>query len=136
MQLHSYLFFNGQCEAAFQFYEKCLGGKITARMTYGESPMPEQASSELQDKIMHAQIMIGEQELMGADAPPEMFEKPQGFYVMLYFKNPAEAEQIYQALSEGGTIRMPLQETFWASRFAMFIDRFGTPWMIDCDPVS
>lgn len=136
MQLHPYLFFNGQCEAAFQFYEKCLGGKITAKMTYGESPMAEQASPELQNKVMHTQMVFGGQELMGADAPPEMFEKPQGFYVMLYFKNPAEAEQIYQALSEGGTIRMPLQETFWASRFAMFIDRFDTPWMINCDPVS
>jgi PhnB protein len=136
MHLNPYLFFNGQCEAAFKFYEKCLGGKITAMMTYGESPMTEQTSPELQKKIMHTHLSIGDQEVMGADAPPEMFETPQGLYVSLHFTDPSEAERIYNALSENGTIRMPLQETFWAARFAMFIDRFGTPWMINCDLVS
>jgi PhnB protein len=134
MNLNPYLFFNGQCETAFKFYEKCLDGKIIALMTYGESPMAEQTSPELQNRIMHTHLKFGEQELMGADAPPEMFETPQGFYVSLHFTEPSEAEHIYHALSEGGTIRMELQETFWASRFAMFIDQFGTPWMINCDP--
>lgn len=133
MNLNPYLFFNGQCETAFKFYEKCLRGKITALMTYGESPMAEQTSPELRDRIMHTQLKFGDQELMGADAPPEMFETPQGFYVSLHFTEPSEAEHIYHALSEGGTVRMELQETFWASRFAMFIDQFGTPWMINCD---
>lgn len=133
MNLNPYLFFNGQCKTAFKFYEKCLGGKITALMTYGESPMAEQTSPELRNRIMHTQLKFGDQELMGADAPPEMFETPQGFYVSLHFTEPSEAEHIYHALSEGGTVRMELQETFWASRFAMFIDQFGTPWMINCD---
>ncbi|NDJ17967.1 VOC family protein [Myxacorys almedinensis] len=134
MHLNPYLFFNGQCESAFKFYEKCLGGKITAMMTYGESPMAEQTPPEWRNKILHAHLMLGDQELMGADAPPEMFEAAQGFYVSLHFTNPSEAEHIFNALEENGTIRMALQETFWASRFAMLVDQFGTPWMINCDP--
>ena len=133
MHLNPYLFFNGQCESAFKFYEQCLGGKITAMMTYAESPMAEQTSPELQNKIMHAHVVIGDQELMGADEASDTFETPQGFYVSLHFKDPAEAERIFHALKEDATIRMPLQETFWAARFAMLIDRFGTPWMINCD---
>jgi PhnB protein len=135
MKSNPYLFFNGQCETAFKFYEKCLDGKITALMTYKESPMEEQTSPEFQNKIMHTQLMFGDQELMGSDCSPETFETPQGFYVSLHFTDPSEAERIYHALSENGTIRMELQETFWASRFAMFVDQFGTPWMINCDPV-
>jgi PhnB protein len=132
MQSNPYLFFNGQCEAAFTFYEQCLGGKIIEKMTYGQSPMADQASPELIDRIMHINLTIGDIVIMGADAPPEMFEQPQGFYVNLQFDNGAEAEKIYHALAENGTVRMPFQETFWAHRFAMLVDRFGTPWMINC----
>jgi PhnB protein len=132
MQSNPYLFFNGQCEAAFTFYEQCLGGKIIEKMTYGQSPMADQASPELIDRIMHINLTIGDIVIMGADAPPEMFEQPQGFYVNLQFDNGAEAEKIYNALAENGTVRMPFQETFWAHRFAMLVDRFGTPWMINC----
>jgi PhnB protein len=133
MQSNPYLFFNGQCEAAFTFYAQCLGGKIIEKMTYGQSPMADQASPELIDRIMHSQLTIGDIVIMGADAPPEMFEQPQGFYVNLQFDNVAEAEKIYNALAENGTVRMPFQETFWAHRFAMLVDRFGTPWMINCN---
>jgi PhnB protein len=132
MQSNPYLFFNGQCEAAFTFYEQCLGGKIIEKMTYGQSPMADQASPELIDRIMHINLTIGDIVIMGADAPPEMFEQPQGFYVNLQFDNGAEAEKIYTALAENGTVRMPFQETFWAHRFAMLVDRFGIPWMINC----
>jgi PhnB protein len=133
MQSTPYLFFNGQCASAFKFYEQCFGGKITEMMTYGESPMAEQTPLELKNKIMHTQLIFDGQELMGADAPPEMFETPQGFYVSLHFTDPSEAERIFRLLVENGTIRMDLQETFWASRFAMLVDQFGTPWMINCD---
>jgi PhnB protein len=133
MQSNPYLFFNGQCEAAFTFYEQCLGGKIIEKMTYGQSPMADQASPELIDRIMHINLTIGDIVIMGADAPPEMFEQPQGFYVNLQFDNGAEAEKIYNALAENGTVRMPFQETFWAHRFAMLVDRFGTPWIINCN---
>jgi PhnB protein len=131
MQSNPYLFFDGECEAAFKFYEQCLGGKIIAKMTYGESPMADQAPLAQRDRIMHTQLTVGDIVLMGADAPPERFEKPQGFYVNLQFDNIADAEKIFNALAEDGTVWMPFEETFWAKRFAMLSDRFGTPWMIN-----
>jgi PhnB protein len=133
MQLNPYLNFNGECKDAFEFYEQCLGGKIVAMMTYGESPMAEQTSPEQRDKIMHVQLTVGDVNLMGSDSPFEHFEKPQGFHINLQFDDVTKAEQIFNALAEKGTIEMPFQETFWANRFAMLVDRFGTPWMINCN---
>jgi PhnB protein len=132
MQSNTYLNFNGECKDAFKFYEQCLGGKIVAMMTYGESPMAEQTPPEQRDKIMHVHLTVGDMVLMGADSPPEYFEKPQGFNINLQFDDVAEAERVFHALSENGTVKMPIQETFWAKRFGMAIDRFGTPWMINC----
>ena len=134
MKLNPYLSFNDECEAAFKFYEQCLGGKIDAKMTYGESPTADQTLPESINRIMHTQLTVGDIVLMGADTPPHMFEKPQGFYVNLQFDNVEDAEKAFNALSEAGTVRMPFEETFWAKRFAMLIDRFGTPWMINCNP--
>ena len=140
MKSNTYLFFDGQCEAAFKFYEKCLGGKIVDMMTYDDtpkdSPMAEQIDPEMRHKIMHAYLTIGEVELMGSDSPPEYFEKPQGFSVSLHFKDAAEGERIFNALAANGMVKMPLEETFWASRFGMLVDQFGTPWMINCDPMN
>lgn len=133
MQSNPYLFFNGECATAFEFYEQCLGGKIIAKMTYGESPMAEQSPPEHRDRIMHINLTVGDIVIMGADAPPQMFEKPQGFYVNLQFDNVADAERIFNVLAEKGNVRMSFQETFWANRFAMLVDRFGTPWMINCN---
>jgi PhnB protein len=133
MKLNPYLSFNDECEAAFKFYEQCLGGKIDSMMTYGDSPMAEQTPPEKLDKIMHASLMVGDTVLMGSDAPPQFFEKPQGFSVSLVFDDAVEAERIFNALAENGTVQMPIQETFWAARFGMVVDRFGTPWMINCD---
>ena len=133
MKLNPYLSFNDECEAAFKFYEQCLGGKIDSMMTYRDSPMAEQTPPEKLDTIMHASLIIGDTVLMGSDAPPQMFEKPQGFSVSLIFTDPAEAERIFNALAENGIVQMPIQETFWAARFGMLVDRFGTPWMINCD---
>jgi PhnB protein len=132
MQIIPYLNFDGECAAAFKFYEQCLGGKIVEMMKYGDSPMAEQTPPELRDKIMHVSLKVGDLELMGSDAPPSFFDKPQGFNVNLSFDNVAEAERVYHALAENGTIKMPLQESFWAVRWGMLIDRFGTPWMINC----
>jgi PhnB protein len=132
MQSNTYLNFNGECEAAFKFYEQCLGGKIVAMMTYADMPMVEQTPPEQRDKIMHIHLTVGDMVLMGSDAPPDYFEKPQGFNVNLQFDDVVEAERIFHALAENGTIKMPFQETFWAKRFGMAIDRFGTPWMINC----
>jgi PhnB protein len=132
MQLSAYLNFDGQCEAAFKFYEQCLGGEIQMMMRYGESPMAAQVTPESRNKIMHVALAVGDGVLMGSDAPPQRYEKPQGLFVHIRIDNPAEAERLFQALSENGTVRMPLQQTFWAARFGMLVDRFGTPWMINC----
>ena len=133
MQLNPYLSFNGQCEAAFKFYEQCLGGKIGVILNYGSSPMAEQVPSELRDKIMHVRLAVGDQILMGSDSPPEHYEETKGMSVSLNTNEPAEAERIFQALAENGTVRMPLQETFWAARFGMLVDQFGIPWMVNCE---
>jgi PhnB protein len=128
--------FNGQCEEAFRFYENCLGGKIEIMMTWGESPMAKEVPADWAGKITHASIKIGAQELTGGDSPGARYEKPQGFSVLLNLTDIAESERIYKALSAGGQTKMQLQETFWAARFAMVTDRFGTPWMINCSKPS
>lgn len=136
MQLNPYLNFNGNCEAAFKFYEKVLGGKIVAMLTYEGSPMAEHVSSEWRNKIMHARLTVGDKVLMGSDPPPERYEEMNGVSVTLGIDDPAEAERIFHALAEKGTVRMPIQQTFWAARFGMLFDRFGTPWMINCEPAA
>jgi PhnB protein len=133
MQINPYLYFDGQCEAAFKAYEQCLGGKIEAIMTYAQSPMEEPPPEGMADKIMHAHLVIGDQHIMGSDSPPQYLEKPQGFSVSLQLKDMKEAERIFNELSSGGVVSMPLQETFWAKGFAMWVDRFGTPWIINCE---
>jgi PhnB protein len=133
MQLNSYLTFNGDCEAAFKFYERCLGGKIEFMMTHGESPMAEQVSPEWRGKVMHARLSLGPDALMGSDAPPNLYERPAGFSVSLSVGTPAEAERTFNALAENGTVRMPIQQTFWSVRFGMVVDRFGIPWMVNCE---
>jgi PhnB protein len=133
MQINAYLNFNGQCEAAFKFYEKSLGGKIEMLMTFGGSPMADQVPPAMRDKVMHARMSIGDQVLMGSDAPPDRFDEAKGFSVSLIVDKPADAERIFSALSEGATVQMPLQETFWAQRFGSLRDKFGIPWMVDCE---
>lgn len=131
MKIQPYLNFNGQCEEAFALYERALGGKVVFRHTYGNSPMAAQVGPEWTDKIMHITMQAGGQALLGCDAPPPHYSQPQGLRVCLEFEDVAEAESVYNSLSEGGQIGMALQETFWAKRFAMFQDRFGTPWMVN-----
>ncbi|MEA5448756.1 VOC family protein [Leptolyngbya sp. CCNP1308] len=133
MKLYSYLNFNGNCEAAFTFYAQVLGGKIGDKMTYGESPMADQVSDEWRSKIMHAQLILGDQELMGADSTPEYFEEAKGTSVLIAVEDVEKAEHIFEALAENGTVKMPIQETFWAARFGMLVDQFGTPWLVNCD---
>ncbi|UUO07573.1 glyoxalase/bleomycin resistance/extradiol dioxygenase family protein [Blastopirellula sp. J2-11] len=132
MQVSPYLFFRGDCRAAFEFYEKLLGAKIEAILPHAGTPAGEHVPEDWQDKIMHACMTIGDTLLMASDCPPEQFAKPQGFKVSLQIDEPSEAERVFAGLSEGGKIEMPLQETFWALRFGMVTDRFGTPWMINC----
>src|SRR5678815_2443876 len=100
MQVNSYLLFNGQCENAFKFYAKGLGGKIEAMIPHEGTPAADGVPAEWRGKILHARLTIGDQVLMGSDAPPARFQKPQGFSVNIQVKEPAEAERIFQALGE------------------------------------
>ncbi len=133
MHATTYLTFDGRCREAFELYAKALGGQITFMQSFSESPMSDQAAPDWQDKIMHATIKAGDIELMGADAPPDRYSTPSGFAVSLQMQDPKGADRIFELLSAGGKIDMPLQETFWAARFGMWVDRFGTPWMINCE---
>ncbi len=136
MQSNTYLFFDGECEAAFKFYEQCLGGKIDAMMTYGDAPLSEEFPSEQRDRIIHANLTVGGMVLMGSDTLADGFKQPQGFSVYLQFDDLVEAERIFEKLAENGTVKMPFQETFWSTRFGMLVDRFGTPWMINVQPAT
>jgi PhnB protein len=136
MKLNTYLHFNGQCEAAFAFYEKCLGGKIVMKMTYGESPMADKTPPEWRGKIMHVSLMVKNQTLMGSDVPPDRYHAPKGFSVSINLDDAAEADRIFSALAEKGTVGMPIQQTFWAERFGMLVDQFGTPWMVNCEKAA
>ena len=133
MQLNPYLLFNGQCETAFKLYEQVLGGKIVAMITHAGTPAENQVPPEWRAKIMHARLVVGDQVLMGSDAPPAHFQQPQGFSVSIGVDEAEDAERIFKALAENGTVRMALQKTFWAIRFGMLVDRFGIPWMINCE---
>jgi PhnB protein len=136
IKINPYLNFNGQCEIAFRFYEKLLGGRIVTMQTHGDSPMASQTPPDWQKAILHARLVVGDQVLMGSDAPPQYFHKPQGFSVSLNIDTSAEADRIFNALAENGTIQMPIQETFWAKRFGMLTDRFGVPWIVNCDKAA
>lgn len=129
MKSNPYLGFNGQCEAAFKFYEQLLGGKITFMQTWGDSPAAEHMPKEGHGSILHAELNLGESELMGADTPPDSYEPPRGIHVVLRIKDTAEADRIFQALAEGGKVEMPFGPTFFAAGFGMCVDRFGIPWM-------
>ncbi len=133
MVINAYLGFNGNCEEAFKFYEKVLGGKIEALARYGETPAAAQVPPDWKNKIIHARMSVGDNVLMGGDAPPDHYHAAAGMMVSVSVKEPAEAERIFKGLSEGGKVNMPIQETFWAQRFAMWTDRFGTPWMVNCE---
>ena len=133
MQLNPYLLFNGNCAEAFKFYEQTLGGKIEGLFTYSGSPAAEHAPPEWGDKVMHATIAIGDQKLMGSDPPPGHYEQPKGMSVSISLNDPEKGERIFNALAEGGTTTMPFQKTFWASGFGMCTDRFGIPWMVNCE---
>ena len=134
MQLNPYLSFSGQCEAAFKFYEQRLGGKIVSMFTHAGTPMEQHVPKEWLGKVMHASMNIGGTILMGSDAPPDRYEQPKGFGVMLAIKDPAEAQRAFAALAENGKIGMPIQKTFWAELFGTVTDQFGIPWMINCEP--
>jgi PhnB protein len=135
MQINAYLNFDGKCEEAFQFYEKLLGGKIEGIFRYSGTPAAGQVPPEWSEKIMHISLKVDDSQLMGADSPPAMGGggPAKRFCMSISLKDPAQAEQIFNGLTEGGTVQMPLQQTFWAAKFGMLVDRFGIPWMVNCE---
>ena len=133
MKLSPYLAFNGNCAEAFQFYAECLGGVIESTFTFEGSPMAKYVTPEWRNKLMHARVVVGGRELMGSDNPPGHYQQPKGFSVSIGFQKPEEAERAFHALAENGTVTLPYQKTFWSAGFGMLVDRFGIPWMINCD---
>jgi PhnB protein len=134
MQVNPYLFYDGNCEAAFTYYAKVLGGEIEAMVTHEGTPAEAQTPPEWLKKIMHARMTIDGEVLMASDAPPGHFLKPQGFAVSLQIADAADAETKFHALAEGGMVIMPIAQTFWAKRFGLCVDQFGIPWMVNCAP--
>ena len=126
------LTFNGECDAAFALYQRCLGGTVTFRLTWRDSPMANDATPEWQDKILHATLTVGDVALSGGDVLPGSYERPQGFQIQLDLDDVAAADRIFATLAEGGRVIVPLQHTFWAQRFGAVVDRFGIPWGINC----
>lgn len=134
MRLNPYLTFDGHCEAAFKFYAQCLGGTIEAMFPFEGSPMSEQVAPAFRKRIMHARLALGDQALMGSDTTPACpYEAIKGCSVSINVDAVAEAERIFNALADNGTVQMPLAQTFWAARFGMCVDRYGVPWMVNCE---
>ncbi len=129
MKLQTYLNYGGNCAEAFKFYEQHLGGKINMIMTFDQMPGPAPVPPEQVGKVLHASMNIGGATIMASDVP-DRYQPTRSSYLSLSVDSDAEAERIYSALSEGGEIFMPIQETFFASRFAQLRDRFGVLWMI------
>jgi PhnB protein len=135
MKINPYLFFNKQCGDAFRFYAKALDGTNLVVMKYGDTPgAAEHSPPEMKDAVIHASVMIGDTILMGSDGSGEEIGKPQGYAVSLQAKTPDEARRAFEALAAGGTVRMPMDKTFFSPAFGMLTDKFGIPWMVNCDP--
>lgn len=128
MKLYTYVNYRGNCQEAFRYYEQHLGGKITMMMNHGQGPNPNPGPPEWKDKVLHARMSVGETELMGADVPNAL--PMRSAYLSLFTGSVEEAERVYAALSDGGEIFMPMQETFFAFRFGQLRDKFGASWMI------
>ena len=130
MKLFTYLNYGGNCRQAFEFYQQHLGGRITMMTTHGEQPGAEKVAPEWRNAVLHARIDMGDTTILGADIPPDRFQPIRSAYLSLLTDSVEEAERVYALLSDGGQIFMPMAETFFARRFAMLRDRFGTSWMI------
>ena len=128
MRMTTYVNFSGRCADAFHFYERELGGEIGMMLTHEQSPEPRQIDPEWTNAVLHARITIGGLELMGADIPNAA--PMRSAYLSLQVGSDAEAERIFSALAADGRVFMPMQETFFATRFGQLQDRFGINWMI------
>lgn len=132
MKIVTYLNFDSNCKEAFEFYAEVLGGTLTMQVV-SESPAAEHMAPKFQNAVMHACLEVGDAVLMGSDTMNAEFKKPQGFSVSLHCETPEQADRVFAALAQGAQVTMPLEQTFWALRFGMLEDRFGIPWMINCN---
>lgn len=141
MQFTPYLNFDGNCAEAFAFYAELFSGSITYQSTYAEMPVSDDMPAipeSAKDRIMHAQLQVGEQSLLGGDAMPSAdptcgggYQPPQGQWVSVHVDDVAEGRRLFDALEPDGDVVMPFEATFWTTGFGMLRDRFGTPWMIN-----
>jgi PhnB protein len=136
----AYLSFDGCCDAALDFYAACLGGRKTMRSTYSEAPVTPGMPSppaEWKDRVMHARLEARGLTLMGSDMPPGMpSEGYKGFHLCVPAQDRDEGERLFKALSQGGQVKMPYAATFWSPGFGMLVDRYGVPWMVNCEPAA
>jgi len=134
MKVQSYLFFDGRCEEALEYYRLHLGAKIGMMMRFKDNPEPQQqpgmSAPGVADKVMHAEFSIGETTLMASDGYAQGKPEFKGFSQSIATKDDAETKRIFDALADGGQVQMPLGKTFYASSFGMVADRFGVPWMV------
>jgi PhnB protein len=130
MKVNPYLNYGGNCAQAFRFYQEHLGGKIIYMMTHSQAPGAKDVPDSLANSILYAHMTFGDTEIMGSDVPPENFQPMRSVYLSFSVDSIEEAERVHALLAEGGQIFMPMQETFFAFRFSMLRDKFGTSWMI------
>ena len=130
MQVQPYLFLDGRCEEAIEFYRKALGAEVTTMMRFKDNPQPAMNPPGSGEKVMHASMRIGDTTVMASDGRCQGQPSFQGFALSLTVPNEAEAERLFGALGEGGQVQMPLMKTFFSPRFGMVADRFGVPWMV------
>jgi PhnB protein len=132
MNVSCHLSFDGQCEVAFRTYHEILGGQLTTLLSFGESPMASQVPASWRSRILHATLQVDGSEILGSDAFPETFQRPQGFCITLGIEHLVRARDTFDKLAVDGTVHMPFQETFWANGFGVVKDKFGVTWEVNC----
>ena len=131
MPISPHLCFDGQCREAMQHYQTILGGTLQTMLTYGESPMASSVETRWHDRIVHATLVLDEVELTGVDMIAGSYQQPQGFFLTLTIAGTARAKEVFTALAQGGSIKLPFEKTFWSPGFGVLTDRFGIPWEIN-----
>ena len=136
MRLNTYLFFDGNCEEAFEFYRSVFGGEFVTLMTYADGPSEMQVPDDRKGEIMHVSLQVGSSVLMGSDrwfAHKEPFTPGSNFGISIETESREQSDDLFSKLSDGGTVKMPMEKVFWGSYFGSLTDRFGIEWMINCD---
>jgi PhnB protein len=133
--LDAYLFFDGTCAAAMRFYETALGGKLEMMQTFADTPEMQSGSTPADaNRIMHARLDVDGRALLASDMrSTDKHEGMRGFALSINYTDVARARKVFDALAAGGTVTMPMSETFWAASFGMLTDKFGVPWMVNVD---